>query len=200
VLKCQEYGIVVQYNNKYASNVFFVRNMCLGGDLLRGTKQKPFDGKLKYDYIMWIDSDIIFTLEQFFALLYQIESKSHIKVLSGLYLMGDNQHYATVRGLDVGYLKKHGSFEFINKTDDSVNNKDIFEVDYTGFGFLIMRSGVFEKFQYPWFSPIKIKIKDTQISDFSSEDVGFCLKLKSKDIPVCIFSRVIVKHQKLVCL
>lgn len=34
--------------------------MCLGADVRRGEYQKPFDGKLDYDYIMWIDSDIIF--------------------------------------------------------------------------------------------------------------------------------------------
>jgi hypothetical protein len=45
--------------------------MCLGGDLRRGVNQKPFEGKLEYTHLMWIDSDIIFSVDNFKALLKQ---------------------------------------------------------------------------------------------------------------------------------
>jgi hypothetical protein len=35
---------------------------------LRGPKQIPWDGKLEYDYQLWIDSDIVFTTEKFWQL------------------------------------------------------------------------------------------------------------------------------------
>ncbi len=54
--------ILCQYSNP---NVYFVRNMCLGADVMRGPQQKPFNGTLNYDYLMWIDSDVLFTVEQF---------------------------------------------------------------------------------------------------------------------------------------
>ena len=52
--------------------VNFARCKCAGADVRRGKKQKPFDG-LPYDYMMWIDSDIIFNNESFEKLLSMIK-------------------------------------------------------------------------------------------------------------------------------
>ena len=46
--------------------------MCLGADVLRGKDQKPFDGKLDYDFIMWIDSDQVFSVNHLFLYLNMI--------------------------------------------------------------------------------------------------------------------------------
>ena len=35
---------------------------------LRGPNQKPWDGKLEYDYQLWIDSDIVFDTAKFWQL------------------------------------------------------------------------------------------------------------------------------------
>jgi len=35
-------------SNKYSPNIYYVRNMCLGGNNISGIKQKPFDGKIDY--------------------------------------------------------------------------------------------------------------------------------------------------------
>lgn len=80
--ECFRRNVKVILSNKYTSNVYFVRSMCLGGDLLCGTSQKPFQGKIEYDYILWIDSDISFTFSDFKKLL---DVKKD--VVSGLYLM-----------------------------------------------------------------------------------------------------------------
>ena len=46
-------------SNDIDSNVYFVRSKILGGSTLRGKHQKPFNGTIDYDYIMFIDSDIV---------------------------------------------------------------------------------------------------------------------------------------------
>ena len=61
-------GFEIKISQKYTSNVYYVRNMCLGGDVMRGVNQKPYDGKLEYDYMMWIDSDMVFTTNDFLKL------------------------------------------------------------------------------------------------------------------------------------
>ena len=40
----------------------------LGCNVLRGPKQIPWDGKLEYDYQLWIDSDIVFDTKKFWQL------------------------------------------------------------------------------------------------------------------------------------
>ena len=64
LMTCIKNNINPLVSCSYDSNVNFVRSKCLGYDVLRGKDQKPFDGKLDYDYIMWIDSDIIFKIEE----------------------------------------------------------------------------------------------------------------------------------------
>ena len=44
--------------------------MALMGNPARGINQKPFDGKIEYDYIMWIGRNIIFTVDMFKLLFY----------------------------------------------------------------------------------------------------------------------------------
>ena len=78
-------GISYGLSQQYLCNIYHVRTKCLGASLDRGTNQKPFGGEIDYDYIMWIDSDIIFKPEQFFKLI------DHDRdIVSGLYMMQDN--------------------------------------------------------------------------------------------------------------
>ncbi|MBD3391957.1 MAG: hypothetical protein GF418_07800, partial [Chitinivibrionales bacterium] len=78
---CLGNGIRPVLSRKQSCNIYYVRNMCLGGDVMRGPGQKPFGGKLEYDYVMWIDADVLFTPEQFERLL-----KHDRDIVSGVYL------------------------------------------------------------------------------------------------------------------
>ena len=53
-------GASIQISQDYSSMVNFARCKCLGANVLRGPDQLPWDGKLTYDYQLWIDSDIVF--------------------------------------------------------------------------------------------------------------------------------------------
>ena len=59
-------GFVISQD--YSSMVNFARCKCLGANVLNGPDQLPFDGKINYDYQMWIDSDIVFNTEKFWQL------------------------------------------------------------------------------------------------------------------------------------
>ena len=56
-------GINFYISQKYSSMVNFARTDCLQADNFAGTLLTPWRGKVPYDYIMWIDSDIIFKTE-----------------------------------------------------------------------------------------------------------------------------------------
>ena len=62
-------GASIQISQDYSSMVNFARCKVLGANVLRGPKQVPWDGKLKYDYQLWIDSDIVFDTEKFYRLV-----------------------------------------------------------------------------------------------------------------------------------
>ena len=61
-------GMSIQISQDYSSMVNFARCKVLGANVLRGPKQIPWDGKLKYDYQLWIDSDIVLDTNKFWQL------------------------------------------------------------------------------------------------------------------------------------
>ena len=62
-------GNSIQISQDYSSMVNFARCKVLGAKVLRGPNQKPWDEKLKYDYQLWIDSDIVFDSNKFWQLM-----------------------------------------------------------------------------------------------------------------------------------
>lgn len=193
---CSGQGIQVGLVQPYSPVVYYARNLCLGGDNLKGVDQKPFGNQIDYDYIMWIDSDIVFTPEDFFKLL------NHQKdIVSGLYIMSDNTHFATVKDWDMEFFKENGFFKFLTRTDIE-NKTELFPVDYTGMGWMLVKKGVFESMKYPWFEPlyVEFQMNDKFIKEFFSEDVVFCKKAKNNNFEVLIDPTVLVGHEKSVIL
>lgn len=179
-------------SQQYSSVVHFARAKCLGGDVLKGPDQKPFQGQVEYDAIMWIDSDIVFKPEDFFALL-----DSPHDVTAGLYMMEDLQHFATVREWNEDYFKKTGTFKFL-RPDDVIGTPQYMQVAYTGMGWMLIKSGVIEKLSYPWFWSELQRVGD--LVDMNSEDTAFCRALKKADVPVYIDTKIRVGHQKLMTI
>jgi hypothetical protein len=201
LLYCVSNGIRPVLSTQYSCNIYYSRNMCLGGNVQRGKDQKPFttkEGPLPYDYIMWIDSDIIFNPLQFAALL---EDAKHNDIVSGVYRMTDG-NYATVETWDEEYFKKNGHFEFMTESgmDDYAkrkgpnNSRVLFPVSYNGMGFFMVKRGVVEELSYPWFRPITVNIGDAV--DFTMEDVGFCIRAKKAGFTTMIDPAIRVAHQK----
>jgi len=180
----------------YSPLLYYVRNMCLGGSNIAGTHQLPFQGRIDYDYIMWIDSDIVFHPDQFFKLL-----DADKEIVSGLYMMQDNIHYATVENWDNEFFKAKGYFPFLTPQIVS-QRKEPFVVDYTGFGWILMKKGVFESLEYPWFQPIwkEYEVDGKIIREFTMEDVAFCHMIKDKGYDIWIDPSIVVGHEKMIVL
>jgi hypothetical protein len=204
---CISRGIVPMISQHYSPVIYFVRNMCLGGSNLRGSNQKIFNGEEKdIDYIMWIDSDIVFKPNDFFKLLE--DAQKGYPIVSGIYPL-DNDNYSAIKKWDKEYFLENGTFEFINRADISEKkflyeaNYPIIRVPYNGFGFMLIKREVFDSLEYPWFKPETITIKKpdgTEIVDFASEDASFCLNADKKGFFTWVDTEVIVGHEKSVIL
>ena len=189
LMQAAQKGHQVMISQQYSSVVHFARAKCLGGDVLKGKDQKPFQGEMEYDAIMWIDSDIVFKPDDFFALL-----ESPHDVTAGVYMMEDLQHFATVEEWNKEYFAKKGTFKFL-RPDDIIGAPQYKQVAYTGMGWMLIKKGVVEDLKYPWFFSGLETITD-DIVDFNSEDVAFCKALWDAGHPVHIDTKIRVGHQK----
>lgn len=145
VAECLHRGIEIILSQQ------LTREKCLGADVLKGPDQQPFNGE-HYDYLMWIDHNIVFEPNDFFILLDHLESNTDVNVISGFYVLeeGKNNFFLD---FDTEFFIKHGKYENTSFDDMKLLMKksNIIPVAFCGLGFCLFRKGVFEKLKYPWF-------------------------------------------------
>ena len=188
IIHCKAIGINPIISQDYSSMVNYARCKVAGADVTRGKHQAPFGGKVDYDYMMWIDSDIAFKHTDFFSLLSMDKD-----IASGWYTQPGGST-PVVEKMNDDYFQKHGSYQFI-RSQEMTQRKDIFKADYIGFGWVLIKQGVFESIDYPWFAPKMIQIgKD--LYEMCSEDVSFCLDAKKAGYNIWVDPKIKVGHEK----
>ena len=160
-------GMSIQISQDYSSMVNFARCKCLGANVLRGPDQIPWDGKLNYDYQLWIDSDIVFDTNKFWQLCdvalpasaideegNEIPGEDH-PISAGWYSTEDGRTTSVAHWLEEDDFRNNGGVMNHEMVDGIQKRKKPFTVDYTGFGWVMIRKGVFEnkEMKYPWFAP-----------------------------------------------
>ena len=103
-------GASIQISQDYSSMVNFARCKCLGANVLRGPNQIPWDGKLEYDYQLWIDSDIVFNSEKFFQLVLDAnpEGGKERHIVAGWYCTEDGRTTSVAHWLEEEDFRSNG--------------------------------------------------------------------------------------------
>ena len=233
-------GAAIQISQDYSSMVNFARCKCLGANVLRGPNQIPWDGKLKYDYQIWIDSDIVFNTEKFYQLILMstpedsvtkenvyepltdektgevvinkdgteatklkgfklLVDESKIRhICAGWYCTEDGKTTSVAHWLDEDDFRSNGGVMNHETIESISKRKKPFTVDYTGFGWLLIKHGVFEHkdMPYPWFAPKMQVFESGEVQDMCGEDVSFCLDAKEAGFEIWCDPQVRVGHEK----
>jgi hypothetical protein len=116
-------GISYYVSHHSSCNAFYAKQMCLGGNVLAGPTQVPFQKKIKYDTLVFLSNKISFTPTLFVKLYNKFKD---YKFLSG---------------------RLDGRYKTLSQTDDYII------ADYLDFDLVFIQKGVFEKIEYPWFRP-----------------------------------------------
>jgi len=177
----------------YNPEVHMTRNQILGGMAKSRKDIIPWKGIREYDYIMWIDSDIIFKPEDVFKLL-----KHDKDIVSGLYYVLQGP---TIN--DCPYRFACGTLENNNLTLKDIKDfNKLIEVKGNGMGFMLIKKGVFEKIEFPWFEPTSFEYRGSgeDLIAFYSEDLSFQIKARDQGFISYVDPNVIVGHEKLVIL
>ena len=173
--------------------VNFARCKCLGANVLRGKEQKPWDGKLEYDYQLWIDSDIVFNTESFFRLMQLGKEKD---IAAGWYATEDGSTTSIAHWLEEEDFKKNKGVMNHETVESMSKRRKPFTCDYTGFGWVSIKKGVFETLEYPWFAPQMQVFESGEVQDMCGEDVSFCLDAKKEGYEIWCDPRIRVGHEK----
>lgn len=172
----------------YSSSVFHCRNdivaMTASKDLPENNMQ-AFAG-IDYDFAMWIDSDIVFTPQHVLDLV------AHDKEIVTGFVPINPQICA------VGWFNKFDPALFVNCKDVDkleTNDEGLVPVDFAGFAFIVVKKGVFEAMEYPWFRPMIRTLENGRVL-FPSEDFGWCMQAQELGYQIYADPKVQLGHQK----
>ena len=186
--ECDKRGITYKWLNSYSSLVHHARELTASGAdglNLDPAQISPGGKDITYNKIFWIDSDISWTAEQFFKIY-----DSEYDVAAGAYLLSDG--FTTT----VHAWGAPGGIP----ANEIVKLKEPIRVQSLGFGFVAMKSGVFEKIQRPWFNHEYVKVGEDaegkDIIDAVGEDISWCIKAYRAGIELYFYPDVLVTHMK----
>lgn len=175
-----------------------VRGLVCGESRDRGIYQQPYNDE-KISHILMLDSDIIFSPEDVLKLI-----KADKDFICGMYCYGTEfDKPVTKRKIVAGFwdepfFEKHGDFPTLSVENAKVRalgiSDKIINVDWVGLGFALAKTKIFKQIEHPWFESEKVIIGS--YTDTTSEDVGFCRKLKKHNIPILLHTEVLVGHYK----
>jgi hypothetical protein len=182
-------GLTYKFLNKQSSFIPSGRELTALDQYENDWKTRSVgSGLYTYGKIIWIDSDVQWEVEDFIRIF-----ESELDVVSGLYATHPNGTVAcSVFHPDYEEpkpAKTHESFFFMQ--DEPV------EVFGVGFGFVAIKSGVFENMDRPWFK-IEHIIWDKEL-DFATnvgEDYSWCMNARRNGYKIFVDPTVKVLHHK----
>ena len=182
----RERGMRVKLLNKYSSFVATARELTAIDKWSHDySSQEIGMGEFTYDKIFWIDSDIEWTVDDFTRLLL-----SEHDIISGLYVLDPAGSVA------VNFPNARGVPTRVNKVEFLLHEEPV-EVGGVGFGFVCMKSGVFENIPRPWFLIGKVQwSEDSEMRVNVGEDYSWCGKAQQAGYKIYVDPMVKVKHHK----
>jgi hypothetical protein len=153
-----------------------------GRDLNDWTITAPWKGEVPYDYMLWMDSDMRFTPADFERLL-----AADKDVATGVYPMVTGE---TPDGnVEIAIAASDMQGIAFNSMADTLERTLVF-----GFGFVLVKHGVFERIPRPWFPCQKMNMLGQEI--FAGEDTAWCLKAAEAGVECWVDRGVYLPHKK----
>ena len=182
---CHDNDIEYDVSIVYIPIIYHARNQLLGGGRYTPRTFKPFGGNVDYDWIIWIDSDQVWTPED----IAQLISNPEHKVVSGMVLMYDNEHFNISKYNEDMYDKRR----WLTRADVEIGSER-FITPECGMGFMGVQRGVFEQLEYPWFFPMPHDEED--VLWFEAEDGSFCNRITELGIDIWVDPKLQIGHEK----
>jgi len=143
------------------------------------------NGKFTYKKILWIDSDIEWEPEDFMKLY-----DSDLDIVSGLYVLDEAGTVAA------SYADNRGAPTRMNKVEFILHEEPL-EVTGVGFGFICVKSGVFENIPRPWFGIAKMQWEEgSEVKVNIGEDYSWCARAQGSGYKIYVDPTVKVLHHK----
>ena len=156
------------------SNIFTAKLTCLLGEPVNNL---PFQGKIDYDYVIWLNSSCVFTIDNFKALINS--GKNVVSAVSTS--MNNLKNSNFIETIDTNNEEWHKEIKYTSVDDLTIHKKhtNMLKVDYVDTIFLLVKKNIYENLSYPWYQ------MNSKSGDISG-DMEFMLNCKKNQIDVFV--------------
>jgi uncharacterized protein YwbE len=167
------------------------------GNQIGRQRQVLFDhwaDKLNTDWLLWVDSDIVLSLDAMHK-LWQTADKLTRPVVSGVYFISKENEGALMRPYPVLF---NDVSEFQIQYLHPLPDNKVVKCDSAGFGFVLMHKSVISRMRekFPDQSFFTESAASNNDNHFVGEDIIFFRKMKESGIPLHAHTGAVVKHMK----
>ena len=167
------------------------------GNQIGRQRQVLFDhwaDKVKTDWLLWVDSDIVLTLDVM-AKLWKTADKISKPVVSGVYFISKENEGALMRPFPAAF---NNVSEFEIQYVHPLPENQVIPVDCAGFGLTLMHKSVVPamRAKFPNESFFTERAASADDDHFVGEDIIFFRKMKEANIPLYLHTGALVKHMK----
>lgn len=188
-------GLVYTLLNAQNCNIKIGGAVRVSGNQIARQRQVLFDqwaDNIKSDWLLWIDSDIVLTMDSLQRLL-NTADKNNKKIVSGIYFISDQPESSLMKPMPAVYY-------FINnmkniKTVENLPHDTVIKIDGAGMGLIIMHKSIIK--------PLRKITEDNFIfaeinsrKNFTGEDVSFFRNVKNAGIQAYAHTGAFADHIK----
>ena len=150
--------------------------------------------KVKTDWLLWVDSDIVLTVDVM-QKLWQTADKHHRPVVSGVYFISKENEGTLMKPYPVLF---NDVSEFEIQYVHPLPDNEVIKCDSAGFGLVLMHKSVIEKMRtaHPNQSMFMETAATNNDDQFIGEDIVFFRKMKTAGVPLHAHTGARVKHMK----
>lgn len=172
-------------------------SMRVQGNQIGRQRQVLFDywaDQLKTDWLLWVDSDIVLTVDVM-KKLWQTADKRDRPVVSGVYFISKENEGTLMKPFPVLFNDVDDyTIQYVHPLPD---NK-VIKCDCAGFGLVLMHRSIVQKMRdkFPKQSFFAEAADSNEDDKFVGEDIIFFRKMKAAGIPLHAHTGALVKHMK----
>lgn len=166
------------------------------GNQIGRQRQVAFDhwaDKVKTDWLLWVDSDIVLTVDVM-AKLWQTADKHLRPVVSGVYFISKENEGTLMKPYPVLF---NDVSEYQIQYLHPLPANEVVKVDCAGFGLVLMHKSVVAKMREKF--PNESMFLETGTGNdeqFIGEDIIFFRKMKAAGVPLHAHTGALVRHMK----
>jgi len=166
------------------------------GNQIGRQRQALFDmwaDSIKTDWLLWVDSDIVLTLD-ILELLWNTADKIARPVVSGVYFISKQMESSLMQPMPA--LFDEGENEHQIKYKHPLPKDQVIQVDCAGLGLTLMHKSVVPILRQKFPDQSMFAEIENVGEKFVGEDIVFFRKLKAAGVPVHAHTGAIAKHMK----